>query len=33
MSRDRRCELDRLYTAVDRALDHLLEHLGFGRAA
>jgi hypothetical protein len=30
---DRRCELDLLYTAVDHALDHLLEHLGFSRAA
>jgi hypothetical protein len=26
---DRRCALDQLYADVDRALDHLLDHLGF----
>jgi hypothetical protein len=30
---DRRSELDHLYAAVDRALDGLLDHLGFRRAA
>jgi hypothetical protein len=30
---DRRSSLDTLYTAVDRALDHLLDHLGFSLAA
>src|SRR6266516_6856610 len=30
---DRRSDLDRLYAAVDRALDGLLDHLGFTRAA
>jgi hypothetical protein len=30
---DRRCALDQLYAAVDGALDRLLDHLGFNRAA
>ena len=30
---DRRCALDQLYAGVDRALDHLLDHLGFSIAA
>jgi hypothetical protein len=30
---DRRCALDQLYVAVDRALDSLLDHLGFSHAA
>jgi hypothetical protein len=30
---DRRSDLDHLYAAVDRALDGLLDHLGFRRAA
>src|SRR6266849_4493818 len=30
---DRRCELDHLYAAVDRALNQLLDHLGFTTAA
>jgi hypothetical protein len=30
---DRRCDLDQLYAGVDRALDQLLDHLGFSRAA
>jgi hypothetical protein len=30
---NRRCSLDQLYTAVDQALDRLLDHLGFGLAA
>jgi len=30
---DRRCELDHLYAAVDRALDLLLHHLGVSPAA
>ncbi len=30
---DRRAELDHLYAGVDRALDSLLDHLGFSRAA
>jgi hypothetical protein len=30
---DRRCALDQLYAAVDGALDQLLDHLGFRRAA
>jgi len=30
---DRRCELDHLYAAVDRALDLLLDHLGVSTAA
>ena len=30
---DRRCLLDQLYVNVDYALDQLLDHLGFSRAA
>jgi hypothetical protein len=30
---DRRCALDNLYSGVDRALDQLLNHLGFSTAA
>jgi len=30
---ERRCHLDRLYAAVDRALDGVLDHLGFTTAA
>ena len=30
---DRRCALDQLSAAVDRALDLLLDHLGLSRAA
>ena len=30
---DRRCTLDHLYAGVDHALDQLLDHLGFSRAA
>ncbi|GAC1540178.1 MAG: hypothetical protein NVS2B4_19780 [Ramlibacter sp.] len=30
---DRRAQLDQLYVGVDRALDSLLDHLGFSRAA
>jgi hypothetical protein len=30
---DSRCELDHLYAAVDRALDLILDHLGFTTAA
>jgi hypothetical protein len=33
LSDDRRAELDQLYAGVDRALDSLLDHLGFSRAA
>ena len=33
LAEDRRCALDQLYAAVDRALDRLLDHLGFSRAA
>jgi hypothetical protein len=30
---DRRCRLDQLYASIDRALDQLLDHLGFTAAA
>jgi hypothetical protein len=30
---DRRCALDQLYAAVDRALDRLVDHLGLSHAA
>src|ERR1700694_1824700 len=30
---DRRCELDHLYAAIDRALDLLLDHLGVSAVA
>jgi uncharacterized protein YjhX (UPF0386 family) len=33
LSADRRAYLDQLYAGVDRALDALLDHLGFSRAA
>ena len=33
LSDDRRCALDHLYAGVDRALDQLLDHLGFSQAA
>jgi hypothetical protein len=33
LSDDRRCTLDQLYASVDRALDQLLDHLGFSQAA
>ena len=33
LSDDRRCTLDQLYASVDRALDQLLDHLGFSLAA
>jgi len=33
LSDDQRAQLDQLYAGVDRALDSLLDHLGFSRAA